>query len=52
MTDVAELPLRIEGPANSGHHSLEYLNYTIDVSDVNEITLKKDHTVIIITEHE
>jgi 4-diphosphocytidyl-2C-methyl-D-erythritol kinase len=52
MTDAAELPLTIEGPSGAGHHSLEYLNYTIDVSDVDEITLKKDHNVIISTENE
>jgi hypothetical protein len=45
-----ELPVHIEGP--SGHHGLEYLNRTIDVSDADEIKLKKDHNVIRITKND
>lgn len=47
-----ELPVRIEGPADAGHHALEYLNETIDVSDADEITLKKDHNRITVTKNE
>lgn len=47
--ETEELPVHIEGPAGAGHHALEYLNRTIDVSDADEITLKKDHNVIRIT---
>jgi len=52
MSDAEELPVRIEGPADAGHHALEYLNETIDVSDADEITLKKDHNVITITKND
>jgi 4-diphosphocytidyl-2C-methyl-D-erythritol kinase len=45
-----ELPVRIEGPAGAGHHALEYVNETIDVSDADEITLKKDHNVITLVD--
>jgi hypothetical protein len=49
MTDSKSLPVRIEGPAGAGHHALEYVNETIDVSDADTITLAKDHNVITIT---
>jgi len=52
MSDAEELPVRIEGPAGAGHHALEYVNETIDVSDADEITLKKDHNVITITKND
>lgn len=52
MAGSEELPVRIEGPSDAGHHALEYLNRTIDVSDTDEITLTKDHNVITITKND
>lgn len=48
--DVEAVPVLIEAPHDAGHHGLEYVNKRIDVSDVDEIVLKKDHNVMTITE--
>lgn len=46
------LPVRIEGVAGAGHQALEYVNETIDVSDADEITIKKDHHIITVTKND
>jgi len=47
-----QLPVRIEGVSGAGHQALEYVKETIDVSDADEITIKKDHHIITVTKND